>query len=166
MNDLKRRDQADGGSGSAGDEQAALFELPGVHAGRCWSVDSDVQQFKEALEVRLMLQGEALVREVTWFEQFEYARAITQQHVEQVLSLPLKERKLTYKRWRQDLGDAVARRHAKFAEHVIQNGRPGWFKREITLFPDMIVLKPSSVAEHLPVSWSNLWLQPPVTPKR
>lgn len=97
---------------------------------------------------------DATDRELVWFEQFEYARAIMQVHVEQVLDRPLKERKEIYKRWRADLGDAQARRYAKFAEYVQKNERPKWFKKELTLFPDTIVLKPSSVSTDLPVSLS------------
>ena len=93
-------------------------------------------------------------RELLWFAGFEYGRAVLQYHVEQALDRPVKERKEIYKRWREDLGDEQARRYAKFTEYVQKNERPKWFKKELTLFPDMIVQKPSCVSTELPVSLS------------
>jgi hypothetical protein len=113
------------------------------------------RKFREEMEVLFVLKPEEMEREVRWFEQFEYGRAVLQVHVEQVISLRLKDRKEVYKRWRADLGDATARRYAKFAEHIIEKGRPKWFSREITLYPDMTLLKPSSVSTALPVSLST-----------
>lgn len=85
-------------------------------------------------------------REVAWFEQAAYHRAKLQCHVEQVLRLPLKARKEIYKAWRAQLGDDVARTYAKFAEHVIQKGRPQWFLPELTNNPHLTLLDPSSPA--------------------
>jgi hypothetical protein len=116
-------------------------------------VDDLSRKFKETMEVLFVFTEEDLEQEVRWFEQFEYARAVMQVHVEQVLSLKLNERREVYKRWRADLGDDQARRYAKFAEYVIQNERPKWFNKEITLFPDTTVQKPSSVSTELRVSW-------------
>lgn len=151
--DEQRVQQSPGGQSSLIDEPEVLQQLPNVHAGRHWKVDDLSRKFKETMEVLFVFEPESLDQEVRWFEQFEYARVVMQLHVEQVMQLKLKERREVYKRWRADLGDEQARRYAKFAEYVLQNGRPRWFKNEITLFPDTIALRPSSVSTELPVSW-------------
>lgn len=155
--------QSPGGQSSLIDEPQVLQQLPDVHAGRRWQVDDLSRKFKETMEVLFVFTEENLEQEVRWFEQFEYARAVMQVHVEQVLPLKLKDRREVYKRWRADLGDEQARRYAKFSEYVIQNGRPQWFNKEITLFPDTTVQKPSSVSTALPVSWKPPQPTRPVT---
>lgn len=140
--------------GKRGNEPKVLHSVSAVPAVRHWSVDPYSKRFIEEMEMLRLLSQEAISRELIWFEQFEYARAILQLHVEQALDKPGKERKEIYKRWRADLGDEQARRYAKFTEYVQKNERPKWFKKELTLFPDTIVLKPSSVSTELPVSWS------------
>jgi phage/plasmid-associated DNA primase len=131
-----------------------LHSLPEVPDGRYWKVDDFSRKFREAMEVLFVFKPEEMEREVRWFEEFEYGRAILQIHVEQVIDKPLKQRKEIYKRWRSDLGDEVARSRAKFAEYVIEHGRPKWFNRDLTTYPDTIVLKPSSLSTALPVSLS------------
>jgi hypothetical protein len=142
-------------SSSQDHQSKVLQQLSDVPEGRYWKVESLSRKFREEMEVLFVLKPEEMEREVRWFEQFEYGRAVLQAHVEQVISLRLKDRKEIYKRWRADLGDETARRYAKFAEHVIEKGRPRWFNKEITLYPDMILLKPSSVSTELRVSLST-----------
>ena len=162
----QQEQQGAGGQGGGGHQQEILHGLPDVHARRQWSLDQYIEQFKKEMEVRFMFSEADLAREVQWFSEFEYGRAITQLHVEQVYYLKLKERKEVYKRWRADLGDERARRHAKFAEYVIQNGGPAWFKKELTQFPDMNVLRPSCVSTDLPVSWRPQRHTPLATQRR
>ena len=142
------------GSGKQGNEQKVLHSVSKVPAVRHWSVDPHSKRFLEEIKMLRILPQDTASRELVWFEQFEYARAVLQVHVEQALDKPGKERKEIYKRWRADLGDDQARRYAKFTEYVQKNERPKWFKKELTLFPDTIVLKPSSVLTELPVSLS------------
>lgn len=155
MSDQFERTATPSGRGNnQSDKQKVLHPVSEVSAVRHWSVDPYSKRFIEEMEMLRLLSQDATARELVWFEQFEYARAILQIHVEQALDKPGKERKEIYKRWRADLGDEQARRYAKFTEYVQKNERPKWFKKELTLFPDTIVLKPSSVSTELPVSWS------------
>ena len=131
-----------------------LHDLPIVQGVRQWSVDPYVEHFREEVEMLRLFSQDAVDQELRWFAEGEYHRAVLQIHVEQVLGKTVKDRKTIYKRWRTDLGDDGARRYAKYAEYVQEHGRPKWFKRELTLYPDTNVLKPSCVSTALPVSLS------------
>lgn len=164
MNDtVNERSREENGRG---DQPTLLFDMPELHAGRCWTVDSAAGQFEEALAMRIVLTPEKLETEVRWFKQFEYGRAVLQFHVEQVLGQKLKTRKEIYKRWRQDLGDDQARTYAKFSEYCIEHGRPKWFVEQLTQYPDTIVLPPSCALTILPVSWNTSSPTPDVTRNR
>jgi len=141
-----------GGASLDRHEPQVLYDLPIVQGVRQWSVDPYVERFRQEMEMLRVFPQDAVDRELRWFSQGEYHRAILQVHVEQVLGKTLKDRKTIYKKWRADLGDDRARRYAKFSEYVQQHGRPKWFKKELTAFPDTIVLRPSSVSTDLPVS--------------
>jgi hypothetical protein len=129
--------------------------MQGVQAVRWWSVEDDSKRLREEMEMRGVFKPEDVEREVRWFEEFSYYRAVLQLHVEQVMDKPLKARKEIYKRWRKDLGDSTARTYAKFSEYVVEHGRPKWFQKELTLFPDTRLQRPSCVSTSLPVSLST-----------
>lgn len=124
-----------------------------------WSVVPLSRKYRQEMEVRRMYwaySDEHIQRETEWFERHTYSRAKLQSYVERVLRVPLKVRKSVYKEWRAELGDDVARTYAKFAEHLIKEGRtPKWFLPEITHNPYLKLLPPSSKSESSPEIFNN-----------